>query len=420
MRTISKNFPPNLPVLLAYISAQKCLSATLRAHKTIEITSEESAPNHVFQPKNQQQSNKNIGRRKHRMILTTHGGKLLFFQRIVFSLISKVKCVSLTKFFPDRFCLDEREDAMKKCAKLRAQPPPLYNEQRLLEQPIPNIDEPVNELVEESKSTEQHIKQEIVELNADDFEKMVQIMDDNNDQTEQEGLEPNEPIMDNSSPAEESLQSSNACGSENDSNDLPEQENLNPNYSMIINEPIFDEPIIDETTINELVLTEDPLDLSNAVGSKDDSDIMLLSFDGEFPQPIQASNDDIIKRENDIISGKMSFADRVHIFFNQLTNHGIFFIFNQLPFNFYYRLQENGDRIYLVGEQKRIIPKLVLGRIREWGAEPYKTSPKYDEKVVQLLLVSVYTATSFVRIATVDDCVRDFINGMCLYRIYCI
>lgn len=83
-----------------------------------------------------------------------------------------------------------------------------------------------------------------------------------------------------------------------------------------------------------------------------------------------------------------------------------------MPFNFHYHQQENGDRIYLIGEKKRIIPKLVLDRIREWGAEPYKTIPKYDEKIVQLLLVSVYTAAGFLRTATVDECVCDFINSM--------
>lgn len=55
---------------------------------------------------------------------------------------------------------------------------------------------------------------------------------------------------------------------------------------------------------------------------------------------------------------------------------------------------------------------MVLDRIREWGSEPYKTLPKYDEKIVQLLLVSVYTAAGFIGTVTIDECARDFINGM--------
>lgn len=163
---------------------------------------------------------------------------------------------------------------------LRAQPPAIYNEERVLERPIPNIGEPVNEL-------DQQIKQEFIELDAFDFGKLVQIMDDDNDQAEQEDLEQNEPIVENPSTMQEPLESSNAVGSQNVS--------INP-------------------------IMEDPLELANGGDPNDDSDIALLSFDGEFPKPMQLANGDLVKRENDCISGNLSFTDRVSTFFFKSTN----------------------------------------------------------------------------------------------------
>lgn len=170
-----------------------------------------------------------------------------------------------------------------------------------MELPIPNIGEPVNELANEAGTNIEHqIKQEFVELNADDFGKMVQIMDDNNDQADQDDLEQMEPRMDHPLAMAESLESSNAGGSKNVS--IGQQENLAPN-----------EPILDETTENQL-------ESSNGASSMNDSDIVLLSFEGEFPKPMHKANDDLVKREKDSISGNLSFADRVSIFYAKLPN----------------------------------------------------------------------------------------------------
>lgn len=44
-------------------------------------------------------------------------------------------------------------------------------------------------------------------------------------------------------------------------------------------------------------------------GNESDDDIEVVIIDVIFPQPVQYSSDDLLKRENDPVSGNLAFSD---------------------------------------------------------------------------------------------------------------
>lgn len=52
--------------------------------------------------------------------------------------------------------------------------------------------------------------------------------------------------------------------------------------------------------------------------------------------------------------------------------------------------QKNGDRIYNVGQNLKVIPSKALKAIRAWGTFPFKGKAINDEKIVRALIVVLH------------------------------
>lgn len=50
-------------------------------------------------------------------------------------------------------------------------------------------------------------------------------------------------------------------------------------------------------------------------------------------------------------------------------------------------LQKNGNRLYKLGEFHLEVPARVLGTIKEWNTRSDRNTPKYDGRLIQVLLL---------------------------------
>lgn len=215
-------------------------------------------------------------------------------------------------------CSDDYEDAVAKCEKLRALPPAVYNQARVLEQPIPNIEQPVPECSNAATETLNPDHIGITDFGGDDVNIETNCDDGVADTRGADALVENTTIEvagNEGAIGTTEMERNENCDvlvkeeptNELNANDFEQILQIMDDEYEVDNDPVTNAPLGEIPLVTQPIAVEE----SNADESKGDSGI-LISFDGEeFPQPIRATEDGLIKRDNDEVSGNLPFAERV-------------------------------------------------------------------------------------------------------------
>ncbi|XP_055309118.1 uncharacterized protein LOC129573007 [Sitodiplosis mosellana] len=114
-----------------------------------------------------------------------------------------------------------------------------------------------------------------------------------------------------------------------------------------------------------------------------EDDVVIMVGRHGLPKPMAATEDDMIKRENDQMTGN-------------------------IPFN-----ETGNGRIYKIGGKLIEIPKKAVEKIIEWNVGPRRDDTQYDRKVCHSLLLSLVAKE---QLQAVDAAVMEFIKDCFIIR----
>lgn len=124
----------------------------------------------------------------------------------------------------------------------------------------------------------------------------------------------------------------------------------------------------------------------------------------DFPMPMKCDMHDLVKRENDEMSGNISYNEKVIFHFYVQIDPSL-----NLPL-FYILLLKDGDRIYRVGENLIQIPARVISQIIEWNRNR-RDEIALDMKIFGSLLLCLVNPEN-LKEGLVNDCIMDFIQSI--------
>ncbi|XP_031630860.1 uncharacterized protein LOC116345565 [Contarinia nasturtii] len=127
--------------------------------------------------------------------------------------------------------------------------------------------------------------------------------------------------------------------------------------------------------------------LENTVENRIDDDVSIMIGAAGVPKPMFMTSDELVKRENDILSGNKPY--------------------NEI---------DGGDRIYLVGGIRISIPLRVINAFKSWVDSPDADNLHFDEIFVHTLLLTMVTAADLVA-SEISDPVLSFIFDLLAIRV---
>lgn len=317
---------------------------------------------------------------------------------------------------------------------LRTLVPGLYNARRLGESPLPDLNQ--NTTAQSSDSEDEDPENPINESSND--------QPNNNDTTVQpdssNNLDEQQPINGDDSIASfdelavsgssDSMINHELSGtndrntSESRNDDVVSSSDSVPSNSNVCDETekkpeLHSLQRADVAEINAILNADDDVEdnageVNEASDDETDEQIEMVLVGGFFPRPVQYSCDNLLKREDDSISGNWAY-NAIMVCIYTLTNthvctfHSFSFWYNLLCGTNYY-FQENGNRIYKIGSKFIEVQKCVLDKIREWSIPPYDISIRLDRKIVGLLLVAC-VGVEKLAVNEIEDDVMKFIKS---------
>lgn len=87
-----------------------------------------------------------------------------------------------------------------------------------------------------------------------------------------------------------------------------------------------------------------------------------------------------------------------------------------IEYQIIFHSKADGSRIYKVGNRKVTMNKNVLDKFKTWSTFPFCKNMKYDEQLVEALIISCVTLESLQAAIPIDDCVMQFIKSLYKYK----
>lgn len=106
-------------------------------------------------------------------------------------------------------------------------------------------------------------------------------------------------------------------------------------------------------------------------------DDVIFERETDFPLPLADPIANLMKRENDLISGGIAYREEVCILYSCF--------FFCIYFIIYFRLKSAG-RVYFVGNKLFLVPTKVIQKLCHWNADVYRNVEIFDRKIVMVLL----------------------------------
>ncbi|XP_055308738.1 uncharacterized protein LOC129572728, partial [Sitodiplosis mosellana] len=162
-----------------------------------------------------------------------------------------------------------------------------------------------------------------------------------------------------------------------------EESEQNPNVANNVDvKPVFQEILIERT--------ENDSDLDDILSEEKevvlDEHVTMLVGPHGIPKPLATTTDDLLKRENDGMSGNIPFNER------------------------------KKGRVYKIGTKKAEIPYKVIDKILEWNEDRDKRNNiDYDRKMCQMLVMSL-TPKDDIRTSKISSQVIEFVKACFIVR----
>lgn len=123
-----------------------------------------------------------------------------------------------------------------------------------------------------------------------------------------------------------------------------------------------------------------------------------------FGKPYEANSMDLVKHENDVVSGSLAFSETV----KKIISIFLTKIFNWFPL-FLSFFQKTG-RIYGIGMKQISIPKNVIQTLKMWNTKWDKRGIVYD-RFLTISLLLVCADPNDILLQIVSDEIKQFIRG---------
>lgn len=196
--------------------------------------------------------------------------------------------------------------------------------------------------------------------------------------------------------------------------------------SILSVEKVEPVPLYEACSTNAVELN-DLLDDDKVIDKYDEEITFIFKRNTGYGKAMKTDDNGLVKRENDIVTGNMSYnvtvssLNSLYMIQSILVIHEQYQIFAiykyttldaRLDITFFYfvnKIQEIG-RIYMLGASKIEIPKRVIDTLTEWNQQKDKSGPDYDKRVISALLLVCVTEDDLAKHNVSKD-IRNLIIG---------
>lgn len=129
-----------------------------------------------------------------------------------------------------------------------------------------------------------------------------------------------------------------------------------------------------------------------------------------FGKPFDSTNEILRKREGDAVSGDMPFNKKVYF-----CTFSVFYAFIHIFISFHFSSQKSGSRLYQLGKYALEVPQELLSTFKEWNSRHDKQNEEYDKRFIQALVLLCKNIED-VPMDSIETHISAFIRSLILVR----